>query len=71
MAEVATPSLLSVALDLLYDRCPRDSSMYLCKLQEDDEDGGTCERCWEHYLFYVANGCVRDPYESERRRDDV
>lgn len=67
MAQVAVPSLLTVAIDLLHDRCPRDPAMYLCKLQEDD-DGSSCTLCWENYLFYVANGCMRDPYESERSK---
>ena len=60
------PSLLDVSIDLLHDRCPRDSSMYLCKLQEDYSDDA-CTRCWENYLFHVANGCKNDPYRTDRR----
>ena len=60
------PTLLRAALICLSDGCPPEAGMQLCQLQEDDEDGESCRRCWEAYLFWVANGRRGDPYRSDR-----
>lgn len=49
------PGLLLCALDAIKDRCPREPEAQLCRYQSDyDEEA--CERCWERYLCWVANG---------------
>ena len=60
------PSLLACALICNADGCPPERAMYLCQLGEDDTQD--CERCWQLYLTYVANGRCRDPYAQDRRR---
>ena len=47
-------TILDVAMDILYDRCPRFQKYYYCKKAEE-YDEGMCERCMEHFLFDVAN----------------
>lgn len=66
MADEQRPSLLRAALICLSDGCPPEAGMQLCLLQEDDEDGAACRRCWETYLYWVANGRRGDPYRSDR-----
>lgn len=39
--------------------------MQLCGMMEDD-DGESCRRCWENYLYWVSNDRVRDPYSFDR-----
>ena len=65
-ADAQRPTLLRAALICLADGCPPEAGMQLCALIEDDEDGETCRRCWEAYLFWVANGRRGDPYRSDR-----
>lgn len=48
-------ALLRCGLLLLNDSCPPDPDAYLCSI-EDADDGTACRRCWERYLFAVANG---------------
>lgn len=62
------PGLYGCALLILQDACPPEASMQLCGMLEDF-DGGCCTACWEHYLQYVANGRVQDPYASDRRHE--
>lgn len=59
------PSVFDCALMLLEDSCPPEKHMQLCLLQEDDEDGTACTRCWYRYLFYVANGRRYNPYKVQ------
>ena len=47
-------ALFSAALSCLYDKCPSDSSCYMCKKSED-YDETICERCWSDYLFKLVN----------------
>lgn len=61
------PGLLSCALMAINDECPAEQSMYLCRLEDTDECD--CRRCWQTYLFYVANGRRSDPYASARRNE--
>lgn len=63
-------TVLDVAMDILFDKCPRHRNMYLCQFREDYLDG-TCEECMSNYLLFVANGCNmhHDPYMSERNRE--
>lgn len=60
------PGLLDCALLLLEDGCPPEADVQLCRLQEDDEDGTMCRRCWTRYLFYVVNGRQDNPYRLDR-----
>lgn len=47
--------LLRCGLLLLADACPPERDAYLCDgVEEYDED--VCTRCWERYLYAVANG---------------
>ena len=58
------PSIFSCALMILNNQCPPDNTAYLCAHGEEaDED---CVRCWGNYLFYVANGFQRHPYQYDR-----
>lgn len=64
------PSMYTLALDILHDRCPPDNHMYLCSMMEDMGDGTECEHCWEKFLLYALNtlnGCkAADPYKTDR-----
>lgn len=60
------PDTLDCAFLLLEDACPPEADMQLCRLQEDDDDGTACHRCWAQYLIYVANGRRWDPYRLDR-----
>lgn len=64
--EAKPPTLLGAALICLSDGCPPEAGMQMCGMIEDDEDGDTCRRCWEAYLYWVANGRRGDPYRSDR-----
>lgn len=59
------PNLLQCALILLADGCPPERSMMVCRMTEDF-DGCECRRCWENYLYFVANGRTLDPYRYDR-----
>lgn len=58
--------LLRAAMICIEDGCPPDAGMQLCAMQEDDDDGTACGRCWQQYLVWLANGRVRDPYTREK-----
>lgn len=60
------PTLLRAALICLSDGCPPEAGMQLCQLQEDDEDGECCKRCWERYLLWIDGGRRFDPYRRDR-----
>lgn len=47
--------LLTAGLLLIEDACPPDQEAYLCRI-EDADDGTACRRCWQRYLFALANG---------------
>ena len=47
--------LLDCALLILEDGCPEDPDRYLCR-EQDFFDETACHRCWEKYLYDVANG---------------
>lgn len=57
-------SLLDCALLAIRDECPPETCMYYCRFGEDDT--ADCERCWDTYLRYVADGRRGDPYASFR-----
>jgi len=67
-ASTDQPSLLQVTIDIISDACPRDPSMYLCKMQEEFDDS-SCSECLRNYVFYVANGCRNDPYRHSRLKE--
>lgn len=59
--------LLSLALLILRDSCPPDNTKYLCRMGEEcDTD---CQKCWETYLYWAANGYQGDPYKREKARE--
>ena len=62
--------MLGAALVCLHDGCPSEPEMQLCRMQEDD-DGQSCCRCWERYLFWVYNGRCTDPYRQEKLAEVV
>lgn len=47
--------LLQLAIAILRDECPPDTTMYLCERSEEYDDE-ICVRCWTTYLFWAANG---------------
>lgn len=59
--------LLRLALLILHDGCPPDNRMYLCRMGEEPE--ADCRLCWEHYLFWAANGYDGDPYRFDRQKN--
>lgn len=64
---MAKESMFELARMILYDQCPPDNRMYLCKMGECPES--RCVECWDNYLFYAVNGYDRDPYRFERKRE--
>ena len=49
--------LLKCGLLILQDACPPDPERYICK-ESEFFDETACQRCWEKYLFDVANGKI-------------
>lgn len=62
-------TMLQLALMILNDACPPDNRMYLCKMDEA-EDEVRCNECWSNYLFWAVNGYLKehDPYRFERNK---
>lgn len=60
------PDLLTAALMCARDECPPEEHMQLCRMQEDDDDGDGCTRCWVLYLFWAANAGGYDGYRRNR-----
>lgn len=46
--------LLHCGILILEDACPPNPERYICK-ESDFYDETACKRCWEKYLFAVAN----------------
>lgn len=59
--------MLQLARMILYDQCPPDNQMYLCKMGEYPECD--CTMCWDNYLLWAVNGYRGDPYEFDRKRE--
>ena len=51
--------LLQAGLLILQDACPPDPERYICK-ESEFFDETACQRCWEQYLFSVANGRIQE-----------
>lgn len=48
-------NLLRCCTDLIYDRCPPDNKAYFC-MKSECEDDEMCVRCWQNYVYQIANG---------------
>jgi len=51
--------LLKCGLLILQDARPPNPERYICK-ESEDFDETACQRCWEQYLFAVANGRIQE-----------